>query len=102
MGWGLAATLHVLVAAQGGLPAILLTAMLTFELSARVVRTVSVSLPVSFHVWFGVEAVVAVNAARVAGEPAVTVVERVRLFGQYYVVRVIVLRVRLCIVLLDG
>lgn len=99
MGWCLAAALHVLVAPQGGLPAVLLAAVLALELAAGVVRAVAVALPV---LQVGLAVARVVSEGRVAGEAAAAVVEGVGLLGQHDVVGVVVLRVRLRVVLLDG
>lgn len=77
VGWGLAAALYVLVSAQGGLPAVLLAAVATLELSARVVRARAVAASVSAALLL-IERVVAIGAGR---EAAVAIVIRVRLLG---------------------
>lgn len=93
MGWGLAAALHVLVAAQGRLPAVPLSAVPALELATSVIRAVAVSLGVvRLYVGLGVEAVVRVDVDRVDAE---TVVEVVVLLRQDYVVGVVVLGVGL-------
>lgn len=98
MGWGLAPALHVLVAAQGGLPAIPLAAVPALELATSIVRTVSVSLSVvRFYVGFGVKAVVRVD--RVHTEAVVNVVALLR---EHYIVGVVVLGVGLRVLLFGG
>lgn len=100
MGWGLAPALHVLVAAQGGLPAVSLSAVPALELATSIVRTVSVSFGVVlFNVGFGVEAIVRVHVARVNAEAVVHIVAFLR---QHYVVGVIVLGVGLGVLLFGG
>lgn len=99
MGWGLAPALHVLVAAQGGLPAVPLAAVPALELATGIVRAVSVPLPVvRLYVGFGVvEAIVRVD--RVDTEAVVNVVAFLR---EHYVVGVVVLGVGLRVLLLGG
>lgn len=100
MGWGLAPALHVLVAAQGRLPAVSLAAVPALELATSIVRAVSVSLGVvRLYVGFGVEAVVRVHVNRIDTEAVVNVVVLLR---EHYIVRVIVLGVGFRVLLLGG
>lgn len=96
VGWRLAAALHVLVPAQGGLPAVLLAAVAALELPARVVRVVPVAL---VEVRLGVVEGV---AGADGGVGLVRVVEGVGLLGQHDVVGVVVLAVGLGLLLLAG
>lgn len=91
MGWGLAAALHVLVAAQGRLPAVPLSAVPTLELATSIVRTV-----VRLYVVFGVEAIVGVDVH------AEVVVRVIVLLREHYIVGVVVLGVRLSVLLFGG
>lgn len=100
MGRGLAPALHVLVAAQGRLPAVSLAAVPALELATGIVRTVSVSLGVMrFYIGFGVKSIVGVHVDGVHTEAVVNVVVFLR---KYYIIGVVVLGVGLGVLLFGG